>query len=313
MARTAAPTPADVDADVASALAWLKKRGTKATRDGMARYAIRAGKAFGVPVGDLRRLARSSECAAIWPAAVEDRLVRGAHAGGFVDDPALVTPAQMDRWCRDFDNWAICDHGMLPAVRSHAARLEQGRRSGRRKVAEFVRRAAFALLASVALHDKRRRRRRVSCDRCRSSNARPTTRNFVKKGVSWALRCSAGATSSCTPPVALAERLAASNEAGRALGREGRAARSLASTDRGARPEEVRGGRGAGCEARQVTLDQRPPVTSMNVPVVYEDSSDSSHRIACATSSGCPPRFIGTNAFTRSTRSGSPPLAWISV
>ena len=26
-----------------------------------------------------------------------------------VDEPARVTAAQMDRWCRDFDNWAICD------------------------------------------------------------------------------------------------------------------------------------------------------------------------------------------------------------
>jgi len=25
-----------------------------------------------------------------------------------VDEPAKVTSAQMDRWCRDFDNRAIC-------------------------------------------------------------------------------------------------------------------------------------------------------------------------------------------------------------
>ncbi len=56
-----------------------------------------------------------------------------------------------------------------------------------------------------------------------------------------------------------------------------------------------------------------PPVTSMKVPVEYDASSDSSQRIARATSSARPPRFIGTNAFTRSTRFGSPPVAWISV
>ena len=26
-----------------------------------------------------------------------------------MDEPARVTAAQMDRWCRDFDHWAICD------------------------------------------------------------------------------------------------------------------------------------------------------------------------------------------------------------
>ena len=52
----------------------------------------------------------------------------------------------------------------------------------------------------------------------------------------------------------------------------------------------------------------RPPETSRIDPVVYEASSDSSHRMARATSSGVPPRFMGTAVLTRSTRPGSPPL-----
>ena len=56
-----------------------------------------------------------------------------------------------------------------------------------------------------------------------------------------------------------------------------------------------------------------PPVTSMKAPVVNDASPDSSHRMARATSSGSPPRFIGTCSFTRLTRSDSPPLACISV
>jgi hypothetical protein len=57
----------------------------------------------------------------------------------------------------------------------------------------------------------------------------------------------------------------------------------------------------------------RPPDTSMNVPVAYDASSDSRKRIARATSSGLPPRCIGTAPLIRSTRPGSPPLAWMSV
>jgi len=56
-----------------------------------------------------------------------------------------------------------------------------------------------------------------------------------------------------------------------------------------------------------------PPVTSMKAPVVNDAWSDNSQRMARATSSGSPPRFIGTKALTRSTRPGSPPLACISV
>ena len=65
--------------------------------------------------------------------------------------------------------------------------------------------------------------------------------------------------------------------------------------------------------AERVDLDYRPPVTSRIAPVTYEASSESSHRIATATSSGFPPRFMGTRALSRSTRSGSPPLACRSV
>ncbi len=66
-------------------------------------------------------------------------------------------------------------------------------------------------------------------------------------------------------------------------------------------------------EARGAGWPYRPPLTSMNPPVVNDASGDSSQIIACATSSTVPPRFIGTNALTRSTRFGSPPLACISV
>ena len=61
-------------------------------------------------MADLQRLARSlgrdhELAAALWDTGwYEARML-----ASFVDEPALVTPAQMDRWCRDFDNWAICD------------------------------------------------------------------------------------------------------------------------------------------------------------------------------------------------------------
>ena len=67
------------------------------------------------------------------------------------------------------------------------------------------------------------------------------------------------------------------------------------------------------CGCASPVRSQRPPATSMNAPVTYEASAESSHRIAAATSSGCPPRCIGTIDFTRSTPAGSPPFACNSV
>jgi 3-methyladenine DNA glycosylase AlkD len=92
-------------------VATLKRRGTKAVRDGMARYAIPSDKAFGVSVGAMRQLAkglgRNHDMAlALWGSGWYEARMTAA----FLGEPDRLTPAVMDRWCRDFDNWAVCDH-----------------------------------------------------------------------------------------------------------------------------------------------------------------------------------------------------------
>lgn len=101
--------PHPLEDEVRSALGWLERHSTKRTRDGMARYGIPSTNAFGVTMANLqvlaKRLGRNHElAAALWDTGwYEARMVTS-----FVDEPARVTPAQMDRWCRDFDNWGIC-------------------------------------------------------------------------------------------------------------------------------------------------------------------------------------------------------------
>lgn len=131
-------------------LAWLKGRGTKANREGMARYAIRSAKVFGVSVGTLRQraktLGRNHELAgALW----ETKWYEARMLAAFVDDPARVTPAQMDRWCKDFDNWAICDTVCFHLFdRTPHAWKKVAIWAGRKD--EFVKRAAFALSRRLA-------------------------------------------------------------------------------------------------------------------------------------------------------------------
>jgi len=174
--------------EVQAVLTRLERQGTKRNRDGMARYAIRSEKVFGVTVAALqqlaRRLGRDHELAtALWDTGwYEARML-----ASFVDEPARVTPAQMDRWCRDFDNWAICDTVCFHLFdrTPHAFRkVEQwSKRRG-----EFAKRAAFALLASLALHDKQAGNGPfVQCLPI-IETAADDDRNFVKKAVNWALR-----------------------------------------------------------------------------------------------------------------------------
>lgn len=174
--------------EVQTVLKWMKRHGTQKTRDGMARYAIPSDKAFGIPVGVLRQYARrlgpSHELAAgLW----ETGWYEARMLAAFVDEPALVTPAQMDRWCRDFDSWAICDTVCFHLFdRTPYAWRKVGPWSRRR--AEFVKRAAFALLASLSLHDKRTSDEPFVQSLLLVERAATDERNFVKKAVNWALR-----------------------------------------------------------------------------------------------------------------------------
>ncbi|MEO5988552.1 MAG: DNA alkylation repair protein [Candidatus Eisenbacteria bacterium] len=177
-----------IDRQVSTAIALLKRHATRRTLDGMARYGIPSHNAFGVSMADMRRIAkglgRSHELAAgLW----DTGRYEGRMLATLIDEPGRVTAAQMDRWCQDFDSWAICDTAcfMLFDRTPHAWR-KIAAWSGKR--AEFSKRASFALLASVALHDK-------FCDDAHFlkglalvERAAEDERNFVKKGVSWALR-----------------------------------------------------------------------------------------------------------------------------
>ena len=103
-----APDP--VAEEVQAALLALERMSTKRDRDNLARFGITATRPFGVSMANLKvlakRLGRNHElAAALWDTGrYEARML-----ATLVDDPARVTPAQMERWCRDFDNWGICD------------------------------------------------------------------------------------------------------------------------------------------------------------------------------------------------------------
>jgi 3-methyladenine DNA glycosylase AlkD len=171
-----------------AALDWLKRRGTRAGRDGMARYGIPATDAFGVSVSNIqvlaRQLGRSHELAdSLWKTGwYEARLL-----ASYVDEPARVTSAQMDRWCRDFDNWGVCDTVCFVLFdRSPHAWQKVEQWSDRRD--EFIKRAAFALLWGLTVHDKS-----ADDDAFRSGlvlveRAASDERHFVKKAVNMALR-----------------------------------------------------------------------------------------------------------------------------
>jgi len=174
--------------DVQAVLDTLKRQGSARYREGLARYGIDAPKAFGVSMAKVQLLAKRlgrnhALAAALWDTGwYEARLLVA-----FVAEPERLTSSQMDRWCRDFDNWAVCDTLCFHLFdRTPHAFGKVAQWSKRRD--EFVRRAAFALLASLAGHDKSARDDAfLKCLPLIEPGAEDE-RNFVKKSVSWALR-----------------------------------------------------------------------------------------------------------------------------
>ena len=173
---------------VKDALSRLERRGSKSGVAGLARYGITARKAFGVSVGDIRQLGKQlgpdhSLALALWKTGWHE----AKFLAVFVDDPQRVTVAQMDSWCRDFESWADCDTACFHLFDKTPHAWGRVRAWSKRRN-EFEKRAAFALLASVALHDKSAPDAPFVRSLTLIERAASDDRNFVKKAVSWALR-----------------------------------------------------------------------------------------------------------------------------
>ena len=176
------------DERVGDFLAELRSLGSEKDRAGMARYGINVENAFGVSVYELRRIAKRlgtdhALALALWATGNHEARLLAC----FIDDPAAVTDEQFEAWARDFDSWDICDqattslfdqtkHGWSKAV-AWAERDE-----------EWVKRAGFALMAGLAVHDKAATDHAFKKLLPLIERAASDDRNFVKKAVNWALR-----------------------------------------------------------------------------------------------------------------------------
>ncbi len=187
---SATPARPPVSEQVRTLLVELKRLGSaKRAVDVATRFGIRTSmEMFGTTMADMQKIAKRTGrdhalAAALWDAGVYESRMLAA----LVDAPEQVTAAQMDRWCAEFDNWAVCDtHCMHLFDRTpHTfAKVEQWAESRK----EFVRRAAFALLACRAIHDRCTANDSFSRLLPLIEATATDERNFVKKAVNWALR-----------------------------------------------------------------------------------------------------------------------------
>ena len=210
-------------ADVAVVLKALERAGSKAFRADMAsRYGIITDKAWGVPMAQIKAIAKPlgkdhALAQKLWESGWYDARLLAS----MVDDPALVTPTQMDRWRRDFDNWGVTDTVCFNLFDRTPHALAKIRAWAKLKD-EFGRRAAFALLACLSLHRHDTPEGDLRACLPLIEAAATDERNFVKKGVNWALRAMGGRSAALNAAcITLARKLAASeNATARWVGRD---------------------------------------------------------------------------------------------
>ncbi len=178
---TEAPTVGEV-------LDWLKRRGSAKGRSGMARYGLPSTNTFGVSMATMqpfaKRIGKDHALAqALWKTGWYEARIMAA----FIGDPAEVTPALMDAWCRDFDNWGTTDTVCFKLFDRAPQAWKMAPKWVKQK-GEFQKRAGFVMMACLAAHDKDAKDAAFLKFFPIIERGASDERNFVKKGVSWALR-----------------------------------------------------------------------------------------------------------------------------
>lgn len=169
-------------------IAEMKSKADPKAAAGMARFGISSKNTLGLSIPTIREMAKKigtnhQVAQGLWQSGIHEARILAA----FVDDPSLVTEAQMEKWVSEFDSWDVCDQvcsGLLdrtPFARAKA--LEWSKREE-----EFVKRAGYVLMAALAVHDKKAPDSEFLRFFGQIEKGSTDRRNFVKKAVNWALR-----------------------------------------------------------------------------------------------------------------------------
>lgn len=176
-------------------ISLLKSQANPKNVEGMARFGINPKNTLGVSVPYLRKLAK--ELRGICPSPVRNHTLAqelwdcGIHEAkilaGYIDDPKEVTQKQMDAWTGDFDSWDVCDQVCSSLFDKTPFSFDKAHEWAK-KEKEFVRRAGFAMMAVLAVHDKKATDEKFLEFFPLIKQYSTDERNFVKKAVNWALR-----------------------------------------------------------------------------------------------------------------------------
>jgi 3-methyladenine DNA glycosylase AlkD len=177
--------------DMASVEDILRKLTDKSRPDqveGMARFGISPQRRLGVKVPEMRKIAKEigkdhALALELWKTGIPEAQIVAALIG----EPEKLTEKQMENWIKDFNSWDICDQVCMNLFDKSPLVIKKIHDWSKREE-EFVKRAAYALIACVAWHDKEAKDQTFIRLFPVIKLGATDERNFVKKSVNWALR-----------------------------------------------------------------------------------------------------------------------------
>ncbi|MCA1371245.1 DNA alkylation repair protein [Bradyrhizobium sp. BRP14] len=199
----------------------LRLLGSEENIAGMARFGIATEAALGLSNVELRRMSRQvktdhARALELWRSGIREARILAA----FTADPKALTLDEVRRWAGDCNSWEVVDTlaDLLVGARYDRALVPEFAADER----EFVRRLAFAMIATAAVHLKTEPDSTFLAWLPLIEAHAADDRNFVKKAVNWALRQIGKRNAAChAPALALAEKLAArADRAARWTGRD---------------------------------------------------------------------------------------------
>ena len=169
-------------------ISHLKTLANAENAEGMARFGINPRNTLGIPLSTLRPLAREigrdhGLAQQLWDSGIHEARILASIIG----KPAQVTEEEMEAWVEDIDSWDVCDQVCMNLWGKSAHAYQKAHEWSTREE-EFVKRAAFALMVAVTIHDKKAGDERLEEFLPVIGAQAADDRNFVRKAVNWALR-----------------------------------------------------------------------------------------------------------------------------
>lgn len=165
----------------------LKSQRNPKNIEGMARFGINPKNTLGISIYILRPLAKKigkdhTLAQKLWDSEIHEARILASY----IDEPEKVTEKQMEKWVTNFDSWDTCDQVVDLFEKTPFAYKKVYEWSKRKE--EFVKRAAFAMMAGLVVHDKKTPDSEFEKFFPVIIREATDERNFVKKSVNWALR-----------------------------------------------------------------------------------------------------------------------------